>query len=253
MWHLMHCLGLTQEGKLFNLGRARFLLYIRSSITIIIIIMKNYCNLLLIVILSFLFLIDKTQAENSYTIIGIVSNEEGNPIEGASVFADQFDAITDSDGTFLFTDMPAGNYKLTASAHGYITTTEEIRIDGKVPLNMTVAITMVLAECQNTLEGEAASLTAPSNEITLSKNDSSKILITVTNDTGCPVEGIRCKRLLSSSNNRYIDVTPRSGKSDKNGQVRFTITAKEEKESAKVKFKTKGIEGKLTVIITVVK
>lgn len=114
---------------------------------------KNYCNYLLIIILSFLFLIDKTQAENSYTIIGSVSNEEGNPVEGASVFADQFDAITDSDGTFLFTDMPAGNYKLTASAHGYITTTEEIRIDGEVPLNMTVAITMVIAECQNTLEG----------------------------------------------------------------------------------------------------
>jgi len=212
-----------------------------------------YCYFFLIVVLSFLLLIDKTQAENVYTIMGIVSNEEGDPIEGATVLADDFEAVTDSGGTFRFDGLPGGFYELTASAHGYITTTEEIHIDDEVPVNITVAITMVLAECPDMLEAKATSLTAPLSEITLPKNDSTEIVITVTDDTGCPVEGVKCKRLLSSSNNRYIDVTPRSGKSDEDGQVIFTITAKEEKESTKVKFKTKGLEDALTVIVTVVK
>lgn len=217
--------------------------------------MKNvplYYSFLLIVVLSFILLIDTTQAENSYTITGNVSNEEGNPIGGATVSADKFEAVTDSEGTFRFSDLPAGDYELTASAHGYITTTEEVHIDEEVALNITISITMILSECPHVSEAEISSFTASSSEVTLAKNDSTEISIMATDDRGCPVEGVKCKRILSSSSKRHIDVTPRSTKSDENGQTVFTITAKE-KGAAKIKFKVKGIEGKMTVIVTVVK
>ncbi len=65
------------------------------------------------------------------TITGKVTDEKNNPLEMVYVtLVEQSKSVyTDLDGKFTFTDMPQGNYHLTFSRTGYISKTEEIKLN----------------------------------------------------------------------------------------------------------------------------
>ena len=64
------------------------------------------------------------KAEGAYYITGMVLNPDGEPIEGALVLAKEdgqvvASTLTEEDGTYELENMPAGSYKLEASATSY--------------------------------------------------------------------------------------------------------------------------------------
>ncbi len=64
------------------------------------------------------------------TVDGMVMTEAGAPINGASVNLDGTMTTTDASGYFLFTDVFAGEYSITASAAGYVSSTQNITVVG---------------------------------------------------------------------------------------------------------------------------
>ena len=63
------------------------------------------------------------------TVDGTVSTD-GSPISGATVALDGNSATTDASGYFLFTDVLAGEYTISASANGYVSSTQTITVVG---------------------------------------------------------------------------------------------------------------------------
>src|SRR5690606_40897556 len=66
------------------------------------------------------------------TFSGIVSDEHGNPLVGASVSVGDAMSpqLTDQSGAFSFTGLSAGSYTLKVTYIGYTEYTETIRFDG---------------------------------------------------------------------------------------------------------------------------
>ncbi len=61
---------------------------------------------------------------------GTVTDASGNAIAGATVAFDMYSATTDASGYFLFTDVYAGMYDISASATGYVASTQSMTVVG---------------------------------------------------------------------------------------------------------------------------
>ena len=79
---------------------------------------------------------------------GTVRDSEGQPLIGANVYVDKTfrGAITDIDGNYSITGLPAGTYIVKASYIGYETASREIEIPGEVRIDFTLSETSVMAE-----------------------------------------------------------------------------------------------------------
>lgn len=75
----------------------------------------------------------------------------------------------------------------------------------------------------------------------------------VIDDNGCPAQGVKVKRKLSSANKKMINVKPLSAKTDASGLATFTIRAKKDKGKANVKFSVGGVKDKPKVKIALTK
>lgn len=71
---------------------------------------------------------------NSGTLVGTVEDHHGVPVGGATVSVVSADSHTkrsgntDGTGSFFIDNLPAGDYMVTASAHGLLPKTEKARI-----------------------------------------------------------------------------------------------------------------------------
>lgn len=76
---------------------------------------------ILVAFLSVLVLIQSIQAQSNYSIQGKISNQQGEPIQGASVILlnGVKGTITDGNGAFTLSVSKAGNYTLAISSIGY--------------------------------------------------------------------------------------------------------------------------------------
>jgi len=73
-----------------------------------------------------------------YTVVIHVYDEEGNPIEGASVTLNTFSGTTDENGGVIFEDVPEGEYTLTVEKEGYEKYEEKVKIEENVSIDVTL-------------------------------------------------------------------------------------------------------------------
>ncbi|MFN3533128.1 MAG: M12 family metallo-peptidase [Candidatus Brocadia sp.] len=81
------------------------------------------------------------------------------------------------------------------------------------------------------------SMTATPDKLSLNREETSEITVTVTGEYDYPVEGREVTAKVNAEGKKRISVSPPSGITDSNGQATFTITAGKKKGNAKVKFK----------------
>ena len=104
-----------------------------------------------------------------------------------------------------------------------------------------------------TQDGEcvAESIIAVPNKLTLKKNGHSDVTITVKGADNCLVEGVTITATINGKGKRLIDVSPGSQETDANGQAVFSISAKDKKGTAVLKFKASGLDDLATVQVKV--
>ena len=118
-------------------------------------------------ILSFVFLFSialTATGQNTSSLSGKIINAEGQAIQGTTVHLlnTNFGTATLSDGDFIITDIPYGNYRLQISAIGYATIEQQISIDQQnQELNMTLV--------ESTIQLEAVVVTAQKTEEEIQK------------------------------------------------------------------------------------
>ena len=76
---------------------------------------------------------------------------------------------------------------------------------------------------------------------------SKKVTVTVTGSDGCLVEGNIVEAKIDKSGKKYASISPKRGRTDANGQARFTISAKGKKGDATVSFTCEEIIETITV------
>lgn len=91
------------------------------------------------------------------------------------------------------------------------------------------------------------SIAATPDKLSLNREESSEVIITVTGEYDYPVEGKEVKAKVNKEGKKRISVSPSSGITDSNGYASFTITAKEKKGTAKVKFQAGCLKKSVTV------
>ena len=94
-------------------------------------------------------------------------------------------------------------------------------------------------------EPEAISVSPTS--LTLKRNKSGDVTVTVTGADDCAVEGETVTVTINSAGKKRISVSPTSAATDASGQATFTITAKKKTGSARVTFKAGDVEKSITV------
>ncbi|HHT9105979.1 MAG TPA: beta strand repeat-containing protein [Candidatus Wujingus californicus] len=96
---------------------------------------------------------------------------------------------------------------------------------------------------------EATAISANPTAITLEKKESSIVILTVTGEDDCRVAGDTIKARVDENGEEFIKVSPKKQTTDINGQVAFTIKAKNKQGTATVTFK--DIDSNLSTTITV--
>ncbi len=89
-------------------------------------------------------------------------------------------------------------------------------------------------------------ITTP-DKLSLNREESSEVTVIVTGGYDYPVEGEVVTAKVNKEGKKRITVSPSTVTTDSNGQATFTITAKEKKGTAKVKFKADCLKKSVTV------
>ena len=98
---------------------------------------------------------------------------------------------------------------------------------------------------------DATAIEADTTELPLWKKESDTVIVIVTGEDDCPVEGRRIRVTIDRNGRRLIRVTPRSRKTDADGEAEFTITARNRIGNTNVTFKVKKSDLKTTVSVSV--
>lgn len=97
------------------------------------------------------------------------------------------------------------------------------------------------AEC----EGEKISVSKSS--LKLRRNESTEVIVTITGENNCLVEGGMIKAIVNSISKKYVSVMPPSATTDADGKVVFSVTAKEKTSRGIVKFLAGDLKKYITV------
>ncbi len=92
-------------------------------------------------ILCFFFLLSFSGILHAqFSIKGIVTNEAGEPLDGASIFLrlSDYATISNEDGTYKLDSIPAGDYELKCSYVGYEIYTDYYSIDSDIELEIVL-------------------------------------------------------------------------------------------------------------------
>ena len=81
------------------------------------------------------------QAIPTYTVLGTVTDAEGNALEGATVtiMGTELSAITGSGGTYSISDVEEGTYDITASKDGYSSQTKPVTVETDTTVDFALA------------------------------------------------------------------------------------------------------------------
>ncbi len=139
-------------------------------------------KVLFLSLLCFPFFLTVTAfAQSSGTLNGTVADSSGAVIAGAAVSLDNpvsglsRNTATDGGGTFVFHNLPFGNYTITVRAKGFSTAEQTVGVISGIPLNVKFAL-KVGAESQTiTVQGTAPISTATSLRTTLDRHVFDKI------------------------------------------------------------------------------
>jgi len=98
------------------------------------------------------------------TVIGVVSDPDGAVIAGATVVIQnpvtgyRRAATTDTAGAFRFSDVPQNNYKLTVSANGFSSVSQNLSVRTSVPISVNIPLTVGDVSNEMTIESSAANV-----------------------------------------------------------------------------------------------
>lgn len=91
-------------------------------------------------LLILMLLIWSTSLYSQYAIMGNVNDSDGNYLPGATILLTEIErgAYTDSDGFFIFTNLPAGSYEMEVTYIGYATWKKTIEVNQKTVLDIVL-------------------------------------------------------------------------------------------------------------------
>ena len=98
---------------------------------------------------------------------------------------------------------------------------------------------------------KAKSIIADPKELKLSRAGNGDVTITVKGNGNCLVEGVKVTATVNNNGGAWIAVTPRSQKTDANGEAVFAIVAGVASGTSRVKFKASGLSKSAIVQVTV--
>lgn len=99
-----------------------------------------------IFILTFIFSISAFSQANTYDLSGRVSDNNNAGLSGAKVIARnlisgrEFSAQTDDGGTFSFSNLPNGRYRISAESNGFSTVSREVSVEGNAVENFDISL-----------------------------------------------------------------------------------------------------------------
>ena len=175
----------------------------------------------------------------------VVSTAPGAPISSAMVSTDTggFTATTGADGTYTISNVTPGAYTLTASATGFVSSSQSVTVTAGVTTTVhfdlvpvTVTPTATATPTPTPCEPEDISVSPPKS-LTLKRNASGDITVTVTGEDDCAVAGEPVTATTNTAGEKRISISPASAATDESGEAEFTITAKNKPGNAKVTFK----------------
>lgn len=91
------------------------------------------------------------------------------------------------------------------------------------------------------------SITVFPDKLSLNKEESAEVVITVTGEYDYPVEGETVEAKVNAAGKKLISISSTSNTTDTNGQITFTITAYKKKGTAKVAFNSGCLKKSITV------
>ena len=170
-------------------------------------------------------------------------------------------ATTDADGYYSWYDddeyrIPelccGGAYTLTAESDGYESLKQLIEIDPCIsstldfelqPISTSITPTPAVTP---TPECEVKSIEVLPKRLKLKRGENSEVIVTLKGDNCIPA-GKTVTATIGKFGSKRISISSTSEITDENGQVKFTITAKNKIGNAKVKFKANGIKKTMVV------
>ena len=179
----------------------------------------------------------------------VVSTAPGAPISSAMVSTDTggFTATTGADGTFTIINVTPGTYTLTASATGFVSSSQSVTVTAGVtttvhfdlvPVTVTPTATATPTPTPTPTPCEPEDISvSPPKSLTLKRNASGDITVTVTGEDDCAVAGEPVTATTNTAGEKRISISPASAATDESGEAEFTITAKNKPGNAKVTFK----------------
>ena len=191
----------------------------------------------------------------------VVSSPPGAPISSAMVSTDTggFTATTGADGTYTISNVTPGAYTLTASATGFVSSSQSVTVTAGVTTTVhfdlvpvTVTPTATATPTPTPCEPEDISVSPPKS-LTLKRNASGDITVTVTGEDDCAVAGEPVTATTNTAGEKRISISPASDTTDANGEIVFTITAKNKTGNARVTFKAEGVKKSLRYTVKVKK
>ncbi len=176
----------------------------------------------------------------------------GNPIAEATVTVNPggFTATTDENGEFLMHDLTIGNYLLIITAMGYETATKSFAVEEGQFVTVNFAMLPLLP---SPMPGTSPTISPTpctgvdsvkvgSRKIKIKRNTSADMMIMVLCDNGSPVEGVMVNTSINKAGNKRILILPESTTTNKNGEAKFTIIAKNKTGNARIIFKAGGLK-----------
>ena len=143
-----------------NAGVGRLIYLILFIVYFIPVEMKK--TLLVLLVLFFNAIMLASSDEISWKVSGMVRNEDGLALSGATVLISgtYLGAYTDMDGSFFFSSVLEGVYTFKVSYIGYETFEGEINVNSDIELNISLNISTVISD-EVVVRGLKASKTTP--------------------------------------------------------------------------------------------
>ena len=132
-----------------------------------------------------------------------------------------------------------------------VTYTDEINTTGfSITVTDTASVTTAITPTPSVTPTpgvcNAELITVSPRKLKLKKKESDDVLVTLTGEGGCPVEGETVKARITKGK-RFITVSPASAITNDDGQAEFTIMALKKTGDAKVKIKSGNVKAILKV------
>src|SRR3990167_4119851 len=147
-----------------------------------------------------------------------------------------------------FRDLDAGGVKAKVD----VNVVETLPTPTATP-TITITPTPTATATPTPCEPESISV-SPAKSLTLLREEDGEVTVTVSGDDGdCQAAGVTVTATTNKAGAKRISISPTSAKSDANGEVTFTITAKNKTGNERITFKAEGVKKPLKYTVKVKK